>query len=85
MLCKGVLEWGPRRGHARSRWLQILLLLFFACVQDLVISAYIPEEYQQTILSRCRWEDGQQRWAVDHIEWWVVRGWGRQAGRPGCG
>ena len=38
-------------------------------LQDLVISAYIPAEYQQTILSRCHWEDSQQRWAVDHIEW----------------
>lgn len=37
--------------------------------QDLVISAYIPQEYQHTIMSRCRWEDSQQRWAVDHVEW----------------
>ncbi|GAB4823122.1 hypothetical protein N2152v2_010168 [Parachlorella kessleri] len=38
-------------------------------LKDLVISAYIPTEYQQTILSRCHWEDSQQRWAVTHIEW----------------
>lgn len=38
-------------------------------LQDLIISAFIPPEYQQLIMSRCRWEEGAQRWAVDHIEW----------------
>lgn len=60
-------------------------------LQDLIIGAYIPPEYQELIMSRCRWEEGAQRWAVDHLEWAgnLVR-WGRQggachAGRCCCG
>ncbi|PSC70144.1 kinesin-ii motor [Micractinium conductrix] len=37
--------------------------------KDLIIGACIPPEYQQLILSRCRWEEGAQRWAVDHLQW----------------
>ncbi|KAL4436755.1 hypothetical protein ABPG75_003894 [Micractinium tetrahymenae] len=37
--------------------------------KDLIIGAYIPPEYQELIMSRCRWEEGAQRWAVDHLEW----------------
>lgn len=45
-----------------------------ACVpspvpQDAIIGAYIPPEYQELIMSRCHWEEGAQRWAVEHLEW----------------
>jgi hypothetical protein len=39
------------------------------CLQELVIASYIPAEYQELIMAHCRWEEGPQRWAVDHIEW----------------